>query len=215
MPGKWPTPNKGLWTLLTESEDSAAVVQKIAATPALRAEVEALLPALEAAKEPANKVEFAAIMARQKVVFGLGNWEAAEWTTATRVYYEALEGYSADIIEDAFLRWNRGEGMKDPAMGQFFPKPSQLVALAARSKAELLTAAYRARRAVEHVEKAPREISAEERAQVAEGLRELARTFRGRALPTLRKPSISPQEMAERIRAQAPPEPSDDPGIVL
>jgi len=219
--GKWPPSSKALWTLLTQVQGTGIAVEEIAKTPALRAEANAIVAELEAAKEKVDRVDFVRTMGRQKIVFGLGSWSATEWSQALSIYFDALADFSAVAIEEAFSRWHRGEGMSDPGMAQFFPKPAQLVALATKARAEIWVAAHRARQAVEHREAPTPQMIAGDQFDVQEGFKKLLEEMQGRSHgwePS--RPTIPQYEMADRIRAhaartQAPEEPSDDPGIVL
>lgn len=166
-----------------------------------------MLPALERAKVKAQDGEILRVLIRHAPTYAITVKHDGEWAEMFGVYLDALEGFSVHAIEDAFLRWNRGEDMKDPAMGQFFPKPAQLVHLANKAKSEVWMAAYRAKKALEHVEiTQPREIPEEERQAVAAGLRELADTFKLKELPEAAKPRMTPGEVAARLRAMDAPD---------
>lgn len=213
---QWP---KGLRKLLTEGEDAGAAIRLIGLNPTLRRECEAMLPALQAAKAPADGREILSVLVRQAPVYALPTRPDHEWAAFFGAYLDALTGLSVHCLEDAFVRWNRGEDMKDPAMGQFFPKPSQLYALAHKAKTQLWLAAYRAEKALAHAERqAPRKVSEEERKRVAEEMRALAEQLGGKALAE-RRPGVSPQQMAEAIRASTEAAkrdtPDDDPGEVI
>lgn len=165
-----------------------------------------MLPALEAAKVEADRLDVLKILIRMAPVYALPPRPDGEWKALFEAYLDALDGFSAYQIEDAFRRWNRGEDMKDPAMGQFYPKPAQLVHLANKAKTEVWMAAYRARKALEHVEAQPRQVSPEERETVAAGLRELAATFKPKSLPSDMRPRLTPQEVAAKLREGPAPE---------
>jgi hypothetical protein len=209
---QWPA---GLKRLLTEGEDGGASARLIAINPALKAQAEAMLPALERAKVPAGDEEMFAILVRHATTYALPSRTDGEWRELFDVYLDALNGFSAHAIEDAFLRWNRGEDMKDPAMGQFYPKPAQLVHLANKAKLEVWMAAFRARKALEHVEQQPRELPPEEQAQVREGFQELLAAFKPKEFPETLRPKMTPAQVAERIRRGAPPPAYDDEEAVL
>jgi hypothetical protein len=181
----------------------------IAINPTLRAETERLLPVLEAMKAPAADEEMMQILIRHAPAYGVHAKNAAEWSMLFGTYLDALAGLPAYAIEDAFLRWNRGEGHADIRMAGFYPKAPQLVILAQAGKAELYTAAWRARRALEYVEKKlPHPISEDERKANSERLKALADTLAGggrsvaSAAPA---PGLTRHQMAERIRAAATP----------
>lgn len=188
---------------MLDGEDGAASARLIAVNPTLRTQAEQMLPALLAAKEPAPDEQIMGILIRHAPTYAVQARSDGEYAELFGVYLDALSGFSAHQIEDAFLRWNRGEDMKDPAMGQFFPKPAQLVHLANKAKAEVWMAAYRAQKALEHVEQQPREIPPEEKAAVAAGLRDLAATFAPKALPEDMRPRLSPQQVAAKLRSMS------------
>jgi len=200
--------------LATETKDGDSAIRLIAMNPTLRKQAEDMLPALERAKVIATRQEIRVILIRMAPIYAIEDRAENEWDYLLEAYLDALADFSPHAIEDAFRRWNRGEDMKDPAMGQFFPKPAQLVHLAQKAKSEVWMAAYRARKALEAQAAKPAERTQEERAQVAAGLKELAQTFKPKELPASMKPRMSPQEVAQRIR-NLDVVPFDDAGIVL
>lgn len=198
---------KGLGSLLLQddedgrSDSRAGAIRLIAINPTLRAEAERLLPRLEAAKAPASRDEIIAVVMREMPAWGVSPKHAAEWGVTYASYADALEGLSLYAIEEGVARWNRGEGHKDLSMGGFPPRPAQLYLLANEGKRELYMAAYRAKLALEYVERqAPRQVPAEETAKVAEDFRALASTLRGRAMPEAPRPKFSQHELAEQLR---------------
>jgi hypothetical protein len=188
--------------LETESKDGQAAIRLIAINPSLRRQAEELLPAMERAKQGAARHEIREILIRMAPIYAIEDRTENEWDYLLEAYLGALDGFSVYQIEDAFRRWNRGEDMKDPAMGQFYPKPAQLVALANKAKSEVWTASYRARKALEHIEAQPPKVPAEERAQVADGFKALAESFRLKQVPDDLRPRLSPQEVAARLRGE-------------
>lgn len=213
-PVSWTQCSEGLKRLLTEGEDAGAACRLIAINPTLKRHAEEMLPVLERAKVVAERDEILGVLVQKAPIYALPEKTAGEWEVIFRAYVEALAGFSVHAIEDAFRRWNQGEDMKDPAMGQFFPKPAQLVHLATKAKTEVWMAAYRARKALEKVQAEAPKVSPEERAQVAAGLKELAETFKPKPLPQSMAPKMSPHEVAERIR-NLDTVPFDDVGVVL
>lgn len=217
-PGKFPTCGKGLWTLLTAGDDSAKALYAFSKSPALRDEAIALLPALDAAKAPVSREAFALIMTKQRVVFGIGDREAGEWTLVLEGFYGVLQEFSAGAIEEAFIRWNRGEGNAKPGLGAFFPQPSQLYPLAKKAKNEVWVAAYRARKALEGTQPSRTGLTAEQRAQERQKLIDAGHlrpdgTFNTDfGLKTMAQPSRpqkSPQQMARELREVAARRASD------
>lgn len=198
-----PSLSPGLKKLLTEGEDAAGACRIISLNPKLREESERQLPMLKAAKAPAERNDILAILVRRAPQYGITEKLAGEWATFFEDYLEALDGLPAYAIEEAFLRWNRGEGHTNLQMASFYPKSAQLYMLAQKAKTELWMAAYRAEKALAHAEQAAKpKPSAEERAQVAAQMRDLAANIGGKALPT-RSPTQSPQQVAAELRASA------------
>lgn len=200
----------------------------IAINKTLRAECERLLPMIERAKEPACEEDILSILVRHAPHYGVQAKSGEEWAALFGAYLDALRGLSAYAIEDGFVRWNRGEGHADLRMAGFYPKSGQLFILATAGRNELATAAYRAKRAMEYVEeKLPRQMTEEERRAntaaiqrlMAEPAKKLPPQPPGVSLKdwaaqcresgnvestiprTYQGPKLSPQQMAERIRA--------------
>lgn len=174
-----------------------------------------MLPALEAAKAKAEDADLLRVLIRHAPTYALTVKHDGEWAQIFGVYLDALEGFSVHALEDAFVRWNRGEDMKDPHMGQFFPKPAQLVHLANKAKKDVWMAAYRARKALEGVDNAPPpKPTPEERQAVGEQLAALGATLGTsvalKPLPEAMRPRMTPQQVAERLRDGV-----DDVGIVV
>lgn len=197
--------SKGLLKLLTEGDDAGGACRLISLNATLRAECERVLPMLMEAREPAPENEVLEILVRHAPAYNVAVPAGGNWSYLFGPYLDALEGLPAYAIEDAFLRWNRGEGHANLQMASFYPKSAQLVMLAQKGKATLYMASYRAKKALEYVDKtAPRQIPEEERRKVADALRELSQTMRSKPMPHDFPPRVSPQEMAARIRAAAP-----------
>lgn len=198
---------------MIEGEDAGAACRLIAINPTLRSQAEQMLPVLLAAKVPANDTEVLRILIRHAPTYALTAKSDGEWAEMFGVYLDVLGDFSVHALEDAFVRWNRGEDMKDPHMGQFFPKPAQLVHLATKAKREVWMAAYRAQKALDGVERAAApKPTVEERKAVGEQLAELANGLTIKALPDAMKPRLSPHQVAERLRNLGEEE---DVGIVL
>lgn len=118
------------------------------------------------------------------------------------IYQEALGGLPKEALEHAVSEWI--------ANGKpYFPKPSELNALAKSKASEARILAWRCRCIVEAAAKArPPQISAEERAQVAAGLAALREELRSGTLKRrgeMREsyPTSSPHEVADRLRQRA------------
>lgn len=217
--GSSPPWSKGLGRLLTEGDDGRSAARLIAINPTLRAEAERLLPVLEHAKAPATEEQLLEILVRHAPQYGITAKMAGEWATFFGAYLDALEGLSPYMVEDAFVRWNRGEAPAEQKWKDFYPKSAQLFQLAQKSRYEIAMAAYRAKRAMEHVEKAaPREIPKAEREKVAADFAALAASMgRGKTMPPdPARPKFGQKEMAQRIlRAAERATPPDDVGDVI
>lgn len=168
-----------------------------------------MLPMLQRAKVPAEDTEILRVLIRHAPTYALQARADGEWSQLFEVYLDALEGFSVHNIEGAFLRWNRGEDMKDPAMGQFFPKPAQLVALATKDKSEVWMAAYRAKKALDFVEKTgqdwtPERRAAERQKSIDAGHLNPDGSLKlppmGRRMPEAPRPTSSPQQLAQELR---------------
>lgn len=208
-----PLLSPGLKKLLTEGEGDGGACRLISLNSKLRAEAEAALPALQSAKSPATVDETLEILVRHAPHYGITQKMAGEWRTFFGAYLDALEGLPAYAVEDAFLRWNRGEGHVNLQMASFYPKAPQLVMLAQKGKAELWMAAYRAEKALNYAE-AKAKPAPEVRKEVGAKLGDLLGELKGaRKMPDPFRPTLSPQQMAEQIRASAsnPSEKMDTP----
>jgi hypothetical protein len=209
----------GLGRLLTDGDDGRSAVRLIAINATLRAEAERLLPQLEAAKAPATEEELLEILVRHAPQYGITAKMAGEWGAFFGAYLDALHGLSPYAVEEAFVRWNRGESPAGQAWKDFYPRSAQLVLLAQEARAEIACAAYRAKRAMEYVEKqTPRQISDEERRKVAEDFKKLAAMTAPRRMPVAPPPPRWTQaEAAARIlrAAATSAPPADDVGDVI
>lgn len=215
------------------------MVRLIAINPTLRAEADRLLPVLENLKAPATREQIIVMIAREMPAWGVPA-RTAEMNGVTYVSYaEALEGYSGYCVAEAIAQWNSGEHQESLKEAGFPPRPAQLAMLAQAAKSELYMAAYRAKLALQYVEKElPRPISDEERKDVGSMFKELAAAPRPKIPPqppgismvdwvrkcreegivddpgtVYRAPGQSPAEMADSLRAAAAAD--EDPGVVL
>ena len=211
--------SKGLWRLLTDTGiERAEAVRLIGLNPKLRGELEHILPILEAKAAPLTPEVLAERLARQWVTFSVPDRSAAEWAAMVAPYLDALAPLSADMIDDAFIRWNRSELYPDqPGRHAFFPKPAEIYALAERSRLELAGAAFRAREAAKRIDqKAVAAPTVVDRARNRQALIDAGMmTEDGRVIlpevkgvpPASRPTGETPHQMAERLRAAA----EDDP----
>lgn len=196
----------GLKKLLTQGEDSGGACRLIALNATLRGECERALPMLERAKEPAAREEVLEVVARRMVAYGVTTNLAFQNGVTWESYLAGLEDLPLYAIEDAFDRWDRGEGTKgNLAAAGFAPRPAQVAMLAQAAKAEVWMAAYRARKALEHVEKTQgRDVPPEVRKAVGADLAALAASLKGgKGMPNIPRAGSTPQEAARRLREAA------------
>jgi hypothetical protein len=195
-------------------------VRLIAINPKLRKEAAEIGPRLEMAKRPATRDEIIATVMREMPAWGVSHKNAGEWGVTYASYADALEGLSIYAIEDGVVRWNRGEDQPDLKMGGFPPRPAQLYILAQKSQQELHMAAYRVKRALEHVEAksvewTPERKAAEKARAIEMGLLNpdgsLAFKIGAvKGMPEAARPTTSRHDLAEKLRQAA-----DDVGDVL
>jgi hypothetical protein len=197
--------------LLTEGDDSSKSAFAISNNPSLREEAARLVPLLEAAKAPMSREQFAIVMAEQRPLYGVQDMEPTAWANALESYFAVLRDFSEGMLRDAFERWNRGEGMKDPLLGQFFPKPAQLYVLAKKSKADVWTAVYRARKSLERAERdgaewTPERKAAERQKMIDQGLLtpdgKPNFSVTGKTIPD-RAPTRTREQLAAQLLAKA------------
>lgn len=133
--------------LLDETSDAEAV-KAISASPILRAEAEAAIPALRAAAlRPAEPSEVERIIQSRFPLFPQSQRSPAEWALWWAEYHDALEGLTPSAIEAGMKAW-----IKLPD-SEFLPKPGRLADLARSSQvpSKWSRAAHRAMKATEPV----------------------------------------------------------------
>lgn len=171
---------------------------------------------LEAAKAPAPEAQLLGILIRQAPAYGVHAKSDGEWAALFASYLDALEGMPPWAVEEAFVRWARGEGHANSAMAGFYPKPPQVAMLAQAAKRDLVMAAYRARKALEYVEDHVPRITPAERvergAQLRDLLADLDRTKKPNPLEDTR-PRLTPAQVAANLRASV--EPKSEVGDVI
>lgn len=158
-------------------------------------------------------VRMCAELAKQAQTFHIPDRTSEQWADVLGVYLDALQPLSSEMLDEAFVRWNRSELYpREPGRHAFFPKPAELFALAERSRLEIGKALYRARRAMEHVEKLPPPTpSPEERGARRQQLIDAGflnpdgsvNLAPPKTMPTETRTRESHAAMAERIRARA------------
>ncbi len=204
-----PQLSAGLRKLLVEGDDSGGACRLIALNATLRAECQRVLPMLEAAKAPATELQTLEVIARRMVAYGVTSNLAFSHGVTWDSYVGAFEGLPLYAIEDAFDRWDRGEGVKDIAAAAFPPRPPQLALLAVQAKQEVFTAAYRAKKALAHVEKEGVEWTRERRLAERQKMIDAGYlnpdgspniTLKSRGMPSAPRPAFSQHELAEQLR---------------
>ena len=163
-----------LWRLLTDGTiEWREAARRIAFGANLRAECAANAPVLAQRAAPADRMELAEYLARQRVVFGIPDQSEELNAAMMAPYYTALERVPLEAVKEAFARWNRGEAYpKEPGRQAFYPRPAEVYKLAEPTMLALSMAAYRAGRALEQTEKERGSMSQDERAvQRAEAIR--------------------------------------------
>lgn len=203
----------GLRKLLVEGDDAGAACRLLALNAKLRDEARELQPAIEHELEPAARTDLLPLLIRQAIVFGVPDRRPEAWAELLDVYLQALEGFSVAAVEDGFARWNRGELYPaQPQRHAFFPKPAELVTMAAPHKRDLQMARYRVRKALEHVAKTghawtPERKAAERQKMIEMGLltADGKPNFQiaGKTIPGELRPTRTPQQVAEQLRAAA------------
>lgn len=214
--------SKGLWALLTTSADrSDGAVRIIALNGTLRREISEVYSALEAWVAPAAPDLLLELLVRETPSYGIATLSGpSEWRAFFGSYLEALKPLPLEAVAVAFTRWSRGEffkSEKDKGQAAFYPKAVQLFELAQPTRIELQTALWRAKKAIDHVEKLPPPRSSRPTRDelIAQGVLDA----NGRAIlpaakgipPTM--PTKAPEtraEMAERLRAARAQAPAED-----
>lgn len=201
----------GLKKLLTQGDDSGGACRLIALNRTLRAECERMLPMLEMQKAPAERADVLEIIARRMVAYGVTENLAFQHGVRWDSYVAGLAGMPANAIEDAFDRWDRGEGTGgNMTYAGLPPRPPQLALLAQVGKTEIWTAAYRAKKALDHVEKEAQHFTPEQRAAERQKMIEAGYlnadgspnlTLSAKAMPEPHRPRHSPSEVAAQLRA--------------
>lgn len=204
---------------MTEGDDQHRAIRLIAINPTLRAELARVRPILEAKMAPLSEVDLMRRLVENAPAFGIPNRSPEQWAALFGSYLEALVPLSGEMIDDAFVRWNRGELYpKEPGRHAFYPRPAELFKLAEKHRLELSMARWRALRAAEYVDKIPPRVpTQEERAArrqqlIDDGLlnEDGSVNFTPRPMLTEKRSTReTPHEMAERLR-QTPPAPDDD-----
>lgn len=157
----------------------------VALNATLRTELRTVAPALAQRAAPADQLDLMARLIEMAPTFGISNRSDGEWAALFGTYLDALAGIPLEAIDEAIMRWNRGEMYpepKDKGRHAFFPKPVEIYTLAQPRRLELSKVAYRARKALEAPRVEARERgkpSEDDKARVAAMLAEVKAGVRG------------------------------------
>jgi hypothetical protein len=204
--------SKGLWTLLSAGEDSQGAIRLIRLNQTLRDELRRVLPVLQERCRPATQVETLKVLVENAPALGIPDRRPEEWATLFRSYMAALDGLTVEALEDAFVRWNRGEAYpEEPKRHAFYPKPAEIFLLAQRSRLELAAAAWRGKKALENADREAPQVSPEEKVRQRQELIDKGYlTAEGRiVLQPKEMPKEAPrvsetrQQMVDRLRQAA------------
>jgi hypothetical protein len=198
---------------LLESNDAKGAARIIAVNPTLRDQAESQLPWLERALEPAAAEEILALLMRHGPALNMRDLSPEAWSLLLEPYVDALGDMPITALEEAFVRWNKGELYpKEPGRHAFFPKPAELHKLAEPARNELGQAKHRIQLAMKHVEAGAKpEPTPEEREAVRAQMKaEGFLSEEGKLRLPKRPPGPprathgeTPQQMAARLRETA------------
>lgn len=203
-----------LYRCLTEIPDGGQAIRLIAKTPALRAEVQQMLPVLceQMHEGPAVPTTLHVELVRHALTLGVADRTDGEWIDLLSIYAKALEKFSFGAIQGAFVRWNRCELYpNEPGRHGFFPKPAEIHALAQKHMNEIGMAYWRAKKALEFVEEKGIEWTAERRREERQKAIEagylkpdgsLNVEFTMRKIPGENRPQQTPHQMADALRSR-------------
>lgn len=133
-------------------QSSSALAQAMTQDPAFGREVEAQLPALEAAaRAPANRDMITKIIQKRFSLYPQPQRSVEEWADWWAAYFDVLEGVPTSSIEAGMRAY-----VADPE-SEFLPKPGKLKALAEATPSRSLLRYNRARSALHEVAQAERD----------------------------------------------------------
>jgi len=140
-----------LWTLLTDNSGRKGWFERIdelVRDPAAVDAIRANLPAIQAARQPADPKVIVRELAKMVPIFGVSDRSAAEWSTFWRFYLDVL-----DDVPPAALRAAITEYVSAPD-SNFFPRPGPLKAICDRHSATVKIAERLAQRVLQRIEPA-------------------------------------------------------------
>lgn len=198
---------------MTGSGDAKGAARIIAINSKLREEAQAQLPWLEKALEPAKPEEILSLLLRQAPTLNMKGLSDEAYALVFEPYLEVLRELPLCALEEAFLRWHRGELYpKDVGRHAFMPVPAEIYKLAEPARNELGKAKNRIVLAMKAVDNRPKpEPTPEERARVRAEMEAQGFLVDGKfVLPKAKSPpprpaptGETPQQMAERLRSVA------------
>ena len=135
--------SKALDRLLTDEKlNWQGAVELIASAPAdVRAELPAVVAALEARAAPCGVEFMIGQLAPLRSIYGIGQRSQAEWGAFWTIYAKQIEGFPREAVAAAVEEYT---GL---ATSEFFPKPGPLKALCDKHATKLRIAIGRARAA--------------------------------------------------------------------
>lgn len=194
---------EALWRLLTDSSETADnAVRRIGRSDRLMAEVREVGAEVARRGAAAGPTDIMAELVKLAPTYGIRDLSDGEFAELFSTYLRALAPLPLEAIREGIVQWTRdGNG--------FFPKPEQIFQRAEPFAHPLRVAAYRAKKAIDHVERNPPPKTAEERA--ADRQRAIDAgvlnpdgtvnlTFR---TPVESRPRETAQQMADRLRKVA------------
>lgn len=212
--------SRGLWQLLTGDGEWEGAVRVIRLNKQLSAELDEKATEVVRRARPVQVEELMFLLLGKKALYGLGDLTPAQADAVFESYTQALAHQPLEAIEEAFRRWDRNEAYPDdPKRHAFFPKPAELNKLAEPHRLLLAKAAFRAKKAYEAPPAAPppkERMTKDE--LVASGWFERDSNGNLRAVLDKKPPAPgkthaageSPQQMADRLRTQAEPDPPEE-----
>lgn len=209
--------SRGLWKLLSTGDDWSSAVRLININPTLRAELENVAVEVVRRSRAADPVDLMALLLEKKALYGLGDVSKAEATAIFNAYLDALAHQPLEAVREAFKRWDLGQMYPtEPKRHAFYPKPAELNVLAEDTRLLLAKAAYRAKKAFEAEAIAPPKAQRMTKAEmIAAGFMDadgkIILPKKDAPKPHYAPRGESPQQMAERLRAQTAPPASDGP----
>jgi hypothetical protein len=180
-----------LWSVLVSAVDAREAVQKIVYGKH-RAEAVRLAPTFQERCAPMGSDALRRQLGDEARRRGLDGVSEEDLDRVLKPYMAALLTLSADVLTEAFRRWNAGEyfGSKKPMSGlsETMPTAHQLQELAMPALKEVQTVAWRLRKVVEAVDRMPKHVTPSERPTRADLIAQGVLDENGRAILTKSTP---------------------------